>query len=331
MSKYDQSDVQVNGQLTLDSLIQPPERLIAVSRIFARAKKDMSLAEQKTFVFALAELKFRDKPSTNLVRLNKKALAEVIGIHSDPDHLSVDLFDNIKDLAAHSRIRIAKEDIGLYADGFVVTSIISFKNFVRVRFNEDFLPLFTSLSSGYITMWSKDIFSMNSKRSVIFYEYLRQITDTRQATNDVLLGVRALKDLFDIPREAYMRSKGGFDRVNFERYVIDPLCEDMAKCRMINLLVQPDGKLYEKVKKGNRVEGYRFFWAYTSHPNVAPAVEVREIQERVDKDPQLLKVAKDVVKGEKKPKKKKENKFNNFEQRDYSDFKDLEKKLLGID
>ena len=43
-----------------------------------------------------------------------------------------------------------------------------------------------------------------------------------------------------------------------------------------------------------------------------------------------MKVANDILKGEKNPKKKKENRFNNFEQRDYSNDKDLEKKLLGI-
>lgn len=337
MSKHDKSDMQIEDQMSIYDLFQPPERLIAVSRIFARAKNEMSLAEKKTFAYALAEIKFTEPAKTNYVRLDKKTLAEILGIHSDPDHLSVDLFDNIRDLPAHSRIRIAQKDLDLYADGFVVTSVVSFKNIVRIRFNDDFLPLFTELSTNYITLWSQDIFSMRSKRSVQFYEYLRQITDTRQETNDVLLGIKALKEMFEIPKTgkgSYMREKGGFDRINFERYVINPLCEDLRNCRMIQLLVQPDGKYYVKVKRGKYVEGYRFYWTYTSHPSVATAEEVHELQQRIDKDPKILKVAKDIIEGEKRTKKrvKKENTFNNFEQRNYEkEMPNLENILLGIE
>lgn len=337
MSKHDKSDMQIEDQMSIYDLFQPPERLIAVSRIFARAKKGMSLAEKKTFAYALAEIKFTEPAKTNYVRLDKKTLAEILGIHSDPDHLSVDLFDNIRDLPTHSHIRIAQKDLDLYADGFVVTSVVSFKNIVRIRFNDDFLPLFTDLSTNYITLWSQDIFSMRSKRSVQFYEYLRQITDTRQETNDVLLGIKALKEMFEIPKTgkgSYMREKGGFDRINFERYVINPLCEDLRNCRMIQLLVQPDGKYYVKVKRGKYVEGYRFYWTYTSHPSVATAEEVHELQQRIDKDPKILKVAKDIIEGEKRTKKrvKKENTFNNFEQRNYEkEMPNLENILLGIE
>ena len=325
----DSFDSQIEGQMSIADLFEPPERLFAVSRIFARARKEMSLAEQKTFVYALSEMKFTEESKSNFVRLDKKTLANILGVHSDPDHLSVDLFDNIKDLDAHSRIRIAEKDLDLYADGFVVTSVISFKNMVRVRFNEDFLPLFTNLSTNYITMWSSDIFQMTSKRSVQFYEYLRQITDTREEVNNIGLGIKALKKMFEIPKEgkgSYMRKNGHFDRPAFEKYVIDPLCEDLKKCKMINLVIQPDGKPYEKVKRGNRVDGYRFYWTISEHPAVANATEVKEIQERVDKDPTLLKLSKDILKAEKKPKTKKTKAFEL--ERDY-DFEALENQLVN--
>jgi hypothetical protein len=116
----------------------------------------------------------------------------------------------------------------------------------------------------------------------------------------------------------------------FEKRVLDPLCDDLAKCKMINLILQPDGKYYEKVKSGKRVQGYRFYWTYTSHPKVASAAEVKQIQERVDRNPQVLKVARDVLAGEKKPKKsQKKNAFSNFNQRDY-DFDELERAILNI-
>lgn len=328
----DQFDDQIEGQMTIYDLVEPPERLFAVSRIFARARKYMTLSEQKTFVYALSEMKFTEDAKSNYIRLNKKTLASILNINSDPNHLSVDLFDNIKELPKNSYIEIANRDRNLYASGCIITSIVSFKNFIRIRFNEDYLPLFTGLSSDYITMWSQDIFNMTSKRSVQFYEFLRQNTDTRQRINTIGLGIKALKELFDIPKDgkgSYMRRDGHFDRPAFEKKVIEPICADIQKCKMINLIVQSNGKCYEKVKNGNRVSGYRFYWSFTSHPGVATAKEVQELQERVDKNPQILKVAKDIIKGEKAPKKKKKNSFNNFDQRDYTKDPDLEKKLLG--
>lgn len=327
----DDFDSQIPGQMTITELFEPPERLFAVSRIFARARKEMSLAEQKTFVYALSEMKFTEAAKTNYVRLDKKTLANVLGIHSDIDHLSKDLFDEIKNLPRHSYITIADKDLDFYTSGFVVTNITSFKNIVRIKFEDDYLGLFTNLTKDYITMWSTDIFKMSSKRSVQFYEFLRQNSDTRHRVNTIGLGIRALKEMFDIPKEgkgSYMRAKGGFNRTEFEKKVIEPLCADLAKCKMINLIVQPDGKFYEKVKRGNRVDGYRFYWSVSSHPAVASASEIVELQERVDKNPRVLKVAKDIVNGEKyeSSKKKTASQFTDFEQRQY-DFDELERRL----
>ena len=328
MAVIDRPDDQIEGQMSLDDIFQPTDRLFAVSRIFARARKDMTLAEQKTFVFALSHLKFTEEAKTNVVYMDKKTLAKIVGVNSDPDHLSINLYRTIQDLPKHSFIKIADRDLDLYDSGNIITRLTMLKNRVRVKFEEEYLRLFTGLSSDYITMWSADIFRMSSRRSVQFYEYLRQIT-IGSGDNSVLLGIRAIKEMFDIPetgKGSYMRGKDGFDRANFEKYVIDPLCEDLQKCRMINLIVQPDGKLYEKVKRGNRVAGYRFYWTFTAYPAVATASEVKQIQDRVDKDPQVLKVAKDILKGEKKPKKK--NQFTDIEQNQY-DWDALEEELLG--
>ena len=328
MAMIDRPDDQIEGQMSLDDLFQPTDRLFAVSRIFARARKGMNLAEQKTFVYALSQLRFSETPKTNVVYMDKKTLGKIVGVNSDPDHLSVDLHRTIGDLPKHSFIKIADRDLDFYDSGFIITRLTMLKNRVRVKFEEEYLRLFTGLTSGYLTMWSTDIFRMNSKRSVQFYEYLRQITDPKKSENSVLLGIRAIKEMFEIPetgKGSYMRGKDGFDRVNFEKRVIDPICEDLQQCRMISLIVQPDGKLYEKVKRGNRVAGYRFYWTFTAYPAVASAEEVKQIQERVDQDPQVLKAAKDILKGEKKQKGK--NQFTEFEQNQY-DWDQLEAELL---
>jgi hypothetical protein len=93
---------------------------------------------------------------------------------------------------------------------------------------------------------------------------------------------------------------------------------------MINLVLQPNGNYYEKVKQNGRVVAYRFDWTYTSHPNVGTALEMQKVNTAIEKNPEILKVAKDIVNGTKRGK----NKFNDFESHAY-DFDELEKELLA--
>lgn len=337
-------DYECEGQLSIDDILQVniPEELIGVSKIFSRAKKQMSLAEYKTFVCSLTEFRFKD--SNNVYAyIDKKVLGNVLGIHSDSNHLSQDIFDNIKELPKHSYIEIADKDLGIFDSGCFITRVTSLKNQFRIKYDDEYIKLFSNLQDGeYITMWSGDILQMNSSRSIDFYEYLRSHTDTRESVNRGIFSIKLLKEMFDIPKDgkgSYMREKGGFDRANFEKYVIDPLFEDLAKCKMITPVMMY-GKYYSKVKKNGRVAGYEFYWTYSSHPRVATATEVKQIQERVDKNPQVLKLAKDIVNGDVKKKKgnskAKKNSFNNFEgrhapteelEKEYNIL--LEKSLLG--
>ena len=209
----------------------------------------------------------------------------------------------------------------------------SLKNQFRIKYDDEYLKLFSNLKDGeYITLWSSDILNMSSPRSIDFYEYLREHTDTREEVNRGIVSIKFLKEMFNIPKEgkgSYMRDgkNGGFNRAGFEKYVIDPLFEDLAKCKMIEPVKQANGKYYEKIKSGNRVTGYVFYWTYSAYPRVATANEVKQIQDRVDKNPQVLKIAKDIVSGGKK-KTVKKNGFCNFPQREY-DFDELEKMLLA--
>ena len=85
---------------------------------------------------------------------------------------------------------------------------------------------------------------------------------------------------------------------------------------MINLSINEDGKPYKKIKnRHGNVLGYEFVWTISTHPRVANATEVKEINQ----NPQELKIAKDLIKG-KKPKKTSGNNFNDFKQNDITDW-----------
>lgn len=342
-------EYECQGQLSIEDFLSEsdiPESIFGVSQIFASARKSMNLQELKAFTYALTHIRFKGKNGTKFL-LDKKTLAAIVGVHSDPDHLSEDLKRSIGHLPQNSFIEIEDKDRDFFESGVLVTGLRMYKRNVSITFNADYMPLFEQLERAYITMWSGDIFRMRSSRSVEFYEQLRLHTDTRLDLNKADLGIKYFKELFGIPKSgkgSYMREKGGFDRSNFEKFVIDPLCEDLSHCRMISLVLQPSGKYYEKIKKGGRVVAYRFFWVYTSHPGIAPAQEMHETRQAIEKNPEIIKIANDIahrhrqkstkidelsISGTKKSTKRAAN-DGLIHQEDYNDFDALERELLGV-
>ena len=66
LSIYDKPDLQAEGQMTIEQLIDRPDRLVGMHRIFARAIKQMNLAEWKTVVYALTKINFMEEAKINL-------------------------------------------------------------------------------------------------------------------------------------------------------------------------------------------------------------------------------------------------------------------------
>lgn len=330
MNYTDEEYHQISLEEYFEEDVKPD--LFAVSRVFAEARKQMTVSEHKTLVYALSRVKWKEACPDTLY-LDKKEVARIVGINSDIDHLSENLNRSIGQMPRHSFLTFSDKAKGMYLNGNFVRTIAMFKNVVRIRLEEEFLGLFGNLETDYITMWSEDIFGMKTERTILFYEFLRDNSDSRIPVNTGTVSVRKFKELFSIPKDgkgSYMTSDGHFARTHFEKYVIDPICEELSKTKMIQLILQPDGSYYEKVKKGGKIIAYRFFWTVSLRPRVATAQEVAEIQERVDQDPQVLKVARDIVHGEKKRRKAPQsgNAFNQFEQNQY-DFDALEKDLLS--
>lgn len=278
--KYDSFDEEYEGQMSIDDLFPEPGGMFAVSEVFIRARKQMTAVEYKAFVYALSHVDWT-KTLPRSIEMDKKKLAQAIGIEGDANHLSQHLFKALKDISIHSYTEFKDQDQGLYISGTIInTLILKQRNKAILDINPRYSSLFSELSSDYFTMWSYDIFSLSSERSITFYEHLRAHSDTtRQCQKG--FGVKALKELFNISPESYMRKKGGFDRSKFESRVLEPLCEDMAKCEMIQLVVNPDGKYYEKVKDGKKVLGYRFCWTVSDRPRIANAGEIKELRDNL--------------------------------------------------
>jgi hypothetical protein len=319
-------NLDIDGQMSIDDFlsVEPPSEIIAVSRIFARAIKQMNLAEWKTFVYALTRIRWTEK-NKNIVYLDKQTVAKLVGVGSDSDHLSVDLKRSIGELPTHSFISIDVPDKDYFDNGVFITRVTMLKNRIKIKFEEDYMPLFEELNKerNYITMWSDDLFQMSSERSILMYESLRLHSDTNRQ-NSRIYTTREIKELFGLPKDgkgSYIKSNGHFDRTNFEKKVLLPICEDLKKCTMLNLEIPEDGQGYwRKIKKHGYVVGYQFFWTISTHPRVVSAKDVSLLNQ----DPTLLKVASDIVKS----KKKKPQKTENMENSHNYDMDELERKLL---
>lgn len=280
-------------QMTIEELyeVEVKPNLFAVSRIFAEAHKQMNIAEYKAFTYALSHIDWT-KPCPETFYLDKKELANVLGINSDPDHLSQHLKRAIGQMPRHSFIEFDDKGKDFYVSGNFVRTLAMFRNVVRIKVEDEFFGLFGSLDgktevTKYITMWSGDIFKMKSERSVLFYELLRDNSDTRLTVNEGTVSIRKFKEMFDIPKEgkgSYMTADGHFKRTHFEQYVIDPICEELAKTDMIRLVIQPGGKYYEKMKQGNRITAYKFQWTL-SDPKPQAQIEEKEEAPAIEEAP----------------------------------------------
>lgn len=204
---------------------------------------------------------------------------------------------------------------------------------VAVDFNPAYAGLFCNINKDFMMYYKCDVKEMKIDRSITMYEYLRLHSDTRM-TNTRTITLDQIRDIFDIPLSgtgSYMRKDGRFDRHNFESKVLDPVCADLAKCKMVQLISQEDknGELqpYRRVKNGRKLIGYEFTWEVTDRPGVSDANEAMETQRAIEKNPQILKIAHDIHKGKKKNKSGRSNAFNNFEQNQYN-FDELEKEIL---
>ena len=250
-----------------DITIRNSNPLLAASHIYTRAAKMLTLAERKTLIYALSMLRFTEVPDTCVIYVDKRELAEYLGIHLDTHHLSVYLHTAIKDISPHSYICFADEDRMLYDDGVLITRVSFGKKYIRIKFEHDYLNLFTGLENNYITLLRDDLKHMSTVRSINLYEYLRKLSVPKKhnkCTCTYTLSIDTLKHILGVPNDgygSYKKKDGHFDRNNFEKKCILPICRDIEKCIMIRLQKQSDDTYYIKTKTG-----YSFTWTCTFYP-----------------------------------------------------------------
>ncbi len=333
------TDDKLEGQLDIFDIYYPEVKnpLVGVSKVFARAIKQMNVTEWKTFIFALTKIDFT-KANDDTVTLDKEMLCGLLGIGKDVHDRAMIIKRALKDLPAHTNIFIDRADIDYWESGSFIRRCTCYKNIVKIVFDNYYFPLFTELSADkpYITMWASDLFKAKSERSILFYEDLRLHSDTR-VTNERIYGIKDFKTLFGIPKDgkgSYMRKDGHFDRPAFEKQVINPLCEDLKNCEMIHLHINPDGKSWQKIhNKHNEVIGYKFVWDISSRPHIATAEEKANlVQQILEDNSDALAIAMNVTRAKKSGREKdKKNPFHDYEQRQDYDFDAIDRLISNHD
>lgn len=227
------------------------EQIIAMDNTLARKSTKFTVDEQRLFYITLASIKPDQKG--NEIEIDKKAMIDMLGFESQNVYSRIR--GMFKKLAMASWIEFGDDEI--FDDGFLISAIRTTKRKVYVTIADKYIPLLIELAPGFTRLLSDDAISFKSKFSMLLYQQLM-----RWSHKGVFgATTKELKELFGMTKDDYVY-KGAFNRALFERKSIDVAVQDInEKSKCINNL------RYEKKKKGNRVQGYVFYFDYTDPNN----------------------------------------------------------------
>ena len=311
--------------------------LIAISNTLARAKDGMTMQERKLMCIYLSKIEWKNLKNDLQIWVDKREIMELLGSKMDTTDQSAYLRKLAQNMVHHSELHFDSVDKDEWEDMPLFTRRKSTKNKLMIEIYQGAVDLIMGLNCEYITLFLADILKLDSNingdRAYKLYEYLRLHSDTRRV-NSRIISTRQFKELFDIPKDgknSYIRKDGTFDRSNFEKKVIEPVLEMVAKCNHVvlhNYGKDKKGNIiyYNKIRKHNIVQGYELTYSINKYPRKIKRETILDIQEK----PELLKVAQDVIDSKKKQTEPKQNKFINFQQREY-DIDELERLFLTTD
>ncbi len=243
-----------------DSSLQ--NQIIAMSNTLAEKSTRFTALQQKLFYISLAALK-QGKNSKNEVKIDKQELFKYLDY--DTENKYTRMRYQFKKLRENSGIEFGTDE-GDWLDGFLITSNRSDRYNYYVQFNSYFLPLIEELADNYVRLLDDDVTSFDSKFSMMLYQNL--LKDKWMLTNPDFYGIpystKKLKMIFGLSKDDYMSTKKGkpsFNRTLFENKTVNKAVEEInekSKC-IVKLR-------YEKIKKGNRIMAYEFYFDYVD-PN----------------------------------------------------------------
>ncbi|MBR3401338.1 MAG: replication initiation protein [Parasporobacterium sp.] len=241
----------------------------------------LRITDMKLLYMALTEIKWSQAGNKFDVRLRKSDICDVLDIPKD--HRAANRIRNAYDhLARMSYLKMDINDRKDYKNGFLVFGSDSEERgeIINVHLNGvQFGTLFENLTGNkdFFVMWVNDIYRFTSIYSYLLYEDLRIHSDSRRKNSRIYTD-EELKRVLRIPtsgKGSYMhmlKGKPHFNRNLFEKYILEPVTQEIADCRMVclspvgrkrqdgdRILPQKDNLVfYRKVKQNGKIAGYEF-------------------------------------------------------------------------
>lgn len=222
------------------------EQVIAMDNTLTEKATKFTVEEQRLFYITLASIKPDQKG--NEIEIDKKAMLDMLG------YTSQNMYSRIRPmfikLMRNSMLCFGDDEI--WCDGFLFSKVRTTKKKIYVTVEQEYVPLLIELQPGFTRLLSDDAIGFKSKFSMILYQQLM-----RWNTKGIFgATTRQLKTLFGMTKDDYVYN-GAFNRALFEKKTIDVAVADInTKSKCIKNL------RYEKRKKGNRVQGYIFYYDY---------------------------------------------------------------------
>jgi hypothetical protein len=313
--------------------------LIAISKAMARAKDRMTMQETKLAFIMLSKIEWKNMKNNLEIWVEKSEIMKLLGSEIDSSDQSAYLRKLAQSTVHHSDLCFDGEDQDEWEDMPLFTRRKSTKNMLMMEIYSGIAKHIQGLECEYITLFLGDILKFDSNtdglRAYILYEYLRLNSDTRRI-NSRIISTKEFKELFGIPKDgkgSYMRQNGKFDRNAFEKRVIEPVLNMLAKSE--HVVLHNYGKTqkgefiyYSKIKKHGMVQGYELTYSINKRPQKIKRETLIDVQAQ----PEVLKVAQDLINGKKaqsdKPKK---NSFHNFSSRNYTkeQWEEIERQIIN--
>lgn len=226
------------------------DQIIAMDNTLTKKATKFTVDEQRLFYITLASIKPDQKG--NEIEIDKKAMFDMLGFTS---HIYYSRIRGMfKKLAMSSWVEFGDEEI--FDDGFLISGIRTTRKKVYVTIADKYIPLLIKLAPGFTRLLSDDAMSFKSKFSMLLYQQFMRLNN--QGDYGVGFTTKELKELFGMTKDDYVYN-GKFNRQMFEQRTIDVAVHDInEKSKCISNL------RYEKRKKGNRIQGYVFFFEYNN-------------------------------------------------------------------
>lgn len=216
--------------------------VVQSNKLIQQTNWKLSQTQLKLFKACVSCIDTKNPPKDNRILIKKGDLVEFI--ENDDSKNYNQIRANLRKLI--TAVEIKKEN-GVVMDVPLIDTLKwePDSDNVIVEFHRELMPFLTYLSSNFLQYQAGNLRALNSKYSVILYEFLLSSKRRESNRTEFYMPIEKLRNLT-------ATTKKYDDFRNFEKKVLSPAFEDIN-----------DGQLeivfkYEKVKRGRSIEGINF-------------------------------------------------------------------------